>query len=375
MARPSHRPPSGHTILVVDDEEETRVSLRGLLEREGHCVLSAGSGEEALALLKEHDVHLILSDYVMPRMSGARLIRQIRTFDPYVQIILQTGYAGEKPPQVMLNELDIQGYHEKTDGPEKLLMWVAVGLKAYRLIQRLRDRERVQADLVANVSHELRTPLNIIGGYAQLLLDAQFEPLPTRAEQPVHAILTATRNLTNLVADFLHYAKVEAGMTSVSGERVAIRELAHEVQRMGELLLERKPVRLSVGVEGERHDLVTDSVKVRTILRNLVTNAIKFTASGAITVHFHGDERGLRVVVADTGPGIRPEDRDMIFEPFRQADSSDTRKHGGIGLGLAISRKFARLLGGDIAVDSAVGEGSTFTVTLPDGVPSAAAAA
>lgn len=375
MARPSHRPPSGHTILVVDDEEETRVSLRGLLEREGHCVLSAGSGEEALALLKENDVHLILSDYVMPRMSGARLIRQIRSFDPYVQIILQTGYAGEKPPQVMLNELDIQGYHEKTDGPEKLLMWVAVGLKAFRLIQRLRDRERVQADLVANVSHELRTPLNIIGGYAQLLLDAQFEPLPTRAEQPVHAILTATRNLTNLVADFLHYAKVEAGMTSLSGERVAIRELALEVQRMGELLLERKPVRFSVSVEGERQDLVTDSIKVRTILRNLVTNAIKFTASGAITVCFHGDERGLRVVVQDTGPGIRPEDRDMIFEPFRQADSSDTRTHGGIGLGLAISRKFARLLGGDIVVDSVVGAGSTFTVTLPDGVPSAAAAA
>src|SRR3989454_6311856 len=207
MARPTHRRSSGHTILVVDDQEETLLSLKSLLEREGHRILTAEGGEQALAILKDHDVHLILLDYVMPRMNGAALVREVRCFDPYVQIILQTGYSGEKPPQAMLAELDIQGYHDKADGPDKLLMWVTVGLKAYQLIQRLRERERLQGELVANVSHELRTPLNIIGGYASLLLDGHFGGLPPDALPPLRALGAATRNLTDLVSDFLQYAK------------------------------------------------------------------------------------------------------------------------------------------------------------------------
>jgi CheY-like chemotaxis protein len=98
MARLQQRAHSGHTILVVDDEEEVLHSLQSLLEREGHRVLTADSGERALALLKEHDVHLILLDYVMPHMNGARVVREIRTFDPLVQIILQTGFSGQRPP-------------------------------------------------------------------------------------------------------------------------------------------------------------------------------------------------------------------------------------------------------------------------------------
>src|ERR1043166_7918348 len=126
MARKQVRPRSGHTILVVDDQEEVLESLRSLLKREGHEVLTAASGEGALEVFKEHEVHLLLVDYFMPRMNGEELIREIRKFDPYVQIILQTGYSGEKPASKMITELDIQGYHDKADGPEKLLLWVRV---------------------------------------------------------------------------------------------------------------------------------------------------------------------------------------------------------------------------------------------------------
>src|SRR5438552_1583516 len=111
MARKSSMPPSGHTILVVDDQEEVLISARRLLEREGHHVLTAESGARALELFKECDVHLLLVDYFMPRMTGEQLIREIRKFDPYVQIILQTGYAGDKPARQMMAELEIQGYH------------------------------------------------------------------------------------------------------------------------------------------------------------------------------------------------------------------------------------------------------------------------
>jgi signal transduction histidine kinase len=365
MARPTHRPPTGHTILVVDDQEETLLSLKCLLEREGHRVLTADGGERALAILKEHDVHLILLDYVMPRMNGAGLVREVRSFDPYVQIILQTGYAGEKPPQTMLAELDIQGYHDKNAGPDELLMWVTVGLKAYKLIQRLRERERLQGELVANVSHELRTPLNIISGYAELLLDDQFGDLSNPARQPLRAIMRSAHDLTQLVSDFLLHTKAEAGVHESTEAPMRSADLARELRRLGEVLVEDKGIAFSVDTEGAPEAFLTDPVKARTILRNLITNAAKFTARGSIAVRVTTDEAGLSFTVADTGPGMRPEDLDIIFEPFRQLDSSATRAHGGVGLGLALSRKYARLLGGDLRVVSEVGLGSVFTLSLP----------
>ena len=109
--------------------------------------------------------------------------------DEFVQIVMQTGFAGPKPPRTLLAELDIQGYHNKADGPDALLMWVDVGLKAHKLLSRLRERERMHSDLVANVSHEFRTPLNIIAGYAEMLLDQGCGHLPDAAGETVKAIV------------------------------------------------------------------------------------------------------------------------------------------------------------------------------------------
>jgi signal transduction histidine kinase len=374
MARKSFRPKSPHTILVVDDQEETLVSVRGLLEREGHRVLTAESADQALTIFKEHDVHLLLVDYFMPGKSGEQLVREIRVFDPFVQIILQTGYSGEKPPRMMLADLDIQGYHDKADGPEKLLLWVDVGLKAHRLISRLRERERLQGELVANVSHELRTPLNIIGGYTQLLFDGAFGALPQETRHPLHAIAAATNNLTDLVSDFLKYARMEAGVADIAEQPVSTEELVQELRRLGALLLGDKEVRFTVDLRDAPSAFVTDGTKLRTILRNLISNAVKFTATGEITLSIALEGSTLRFGVRDTGPGIRNEDLQLIFEPFRQIDGSSTRKHGGIGLGLALSHKLARLLGGDILVRSELGVGSTFALTLPAKIANGVAA-
>jgi len=265
----------------------------------------------------------------------------------------------------MLAELDIQGHRDKADGPDDLLMWVTIGLKAYGLTQRLRERERLQGDIVANVSHELRTPLNVIGGYASLLLDGHFGSLPDDALPPLRSLAAATRNLTDLVSDFLQYAKADARVCDATPQRVSTDELARELERLGGLLLEGKSVRFSVEVDDAPAEFVTDAFKLRTILRNLVTNAVKFTSDGAITVHIAACGTGLCVTVSDTGPGIRLEDRTLIFEPFRQGDSSATRSHGGIGLGLALSRKYAGLLGGTLELQQTSERGSCFALFLP----------
>ena len=365
MARQTRHAPTNHTVLVVDDQEEVLHSVRELLSREGHRVLTAESGARALELLKENDVHLLLVDYFMPRMSGEQLIRQIRTFDPYVQIILQTGYSGDKPGNRMMAELDIQGYHDKADGPEKLLLWVAVGLKAHRLIAKLRERERLQGELVANVSHEFRTPLHIIGGYCELLLQGEFGGLPDNAGGRIERIAEAASNLSELVSDLLKYAKMEAGLRDTAPRPMVVRELTEEMSRLAGLLLESSEVQFCLDETALPARFVSDPVMLRTILRNLIANAVKFTSEGEIRLQITRHDGTLRFAVSDSGIGIPTEAQQAIFEPFRQLDGSMSRKHRGIGLGLALSRKFARLLGGDLWVESQAGVGSTFTLEIP----------
>lgn len=345
--------------------------MRGLLEREGHEVLTACGGAEALGILKDTDVHLLLVDFFMPRMTGDELIREVRSFDPIIQIVLQTGYSGEKPPREMLAELDIQGYHDKGRGPGELLVWVDVALKAHHRLRELKEKERLQAELVANVSHEFRTPLNIIGGYADLLAVGEFGPMGDEAETVLQRVQEACRNLGELVGDFLRYARVEARAEEVGEAPVETESLASEMERFAHVLLDQgKPVQLHVDVSAAPVGIITDVVKLKTILRNLLTNAVKFTDRGRIDVRFSVcDGGGLAVSVSDTGPGIAPEAQQIIFEPFRQLDGSITRAHGGVGLGLALSRKLARLLGGDLVVESTPNEGSTFHLTVPANPP------
>jgi signal transduction histidine kinase len=307
----------------------------------------------------------MIVDYVMPRMNGAQLVRAVRSFDPFVQIILQTGYAGEEPPRVMLAELDIQGYHDKADDPERLLLWVDVALKTHRLVKALRERERAQAELVANCSHEFRTPLNIIAGYAELLLARDFGELPNEAVKPVRSIEEAARSLADLVSDFLRYAKLQAGVESVRQEWVDVGELAREMQRLAEPLLEDRGVAFALELALAPPRFLTDATKLRTILRNLIINAAKFTAAGTVALRIVQRGGALRLEVRDTGPGIRAADQELVFEPFRQLDGSSTRQHGGVGLGLALSRRLARMLGGDVQIQSEPGVGSTFALVLP----------
>src|SRR5262249_51461994 len=142
-------------------------------------------------------------------------------------------------------------------------------------------------------------------------------------------------------------------------------DLLDELRRFATLLLDERDLRFSVDTQDAPSTFISDSVKVRTILRNFLTNAVKFTRHGGICVRVTLQENGLRLSVRDTGPGIQAEDLDVIFEPFRQLNGSTARRYGGIGLGLALCRKLAGLIGGNIEVSSEPGLGSTFTLVLP----------
>jgi len=149
--------PSGYTVLLVDDNPDYLQATRLLLEREGHNVLTATNGAEALGILPQQTIDLLLLDYFMPGMTGEQVVAELRKFDPLVQVILQTGYASEQPPRELLQRLNIQGYYDKTEGPEQLLLWTAVGLKAAQTVQLL-SRSRSGIASILEASAELCRP-------------------------------------------------------------------------------------------------------------------------------------------------------------------------------------------------------------------------
>lgn len=358
--------PTGRTILVVDDQAETLVSLRMLLEREGHRVLTAESVEEALALHEQEPVQLMLVDYFMPVSTGEELIARVRERgDQLVQIVLQTGYAGEKPPRDMLSRLAIQGYHDKSDGPERLLLWVDVAFKAYDQLAAVHMAERLKTELLANVSHEFRTPLNIIVGYLDLLREGTFGDCATEAHGVFDKVRGNAGYLLELVEEFLDLSQLEAGALRLRKDQLEVPPLLRELGESFSLLVRTKPVEFVSDVPETLPFIEADAAKLRVIVQNLLSNAAKFTSRGEIRLTASAnDDGGVAIAVSDTGPGIPDDQYEAVFEIFHQLQPHDGERKG-VGLGLALARRFARMMRGDLTVASAVGKGTTFTVVLP----------
>ncbi|MEQ1566521.1 MAG: HAMP domain-containing sensor histidine kinase [Myxococcota bacterium] len=230
------------------------------------------------------------------------------------------------------------------------------------------QQSQEKSSFLTSMSHELRTPLNAIVGYAELLLDSDQTPSapPVRADQPVpdgelQRILFAARQLESLIDDVLDLAKVEAGRMDVHPEPVDLVELLDGLSSTVQPMADR--VKTTLVFEPADVTLITDRRKVHQIVLNLVANAIRATRGGEVRVRVV--PAGARVVfeVVDTGVGMAPETVGRLFRPFVQGD--ETGRRGGTGLGLTISRLLARLLGGDVSVESELGKGSTFRLTLP----------
>jgi signal transduction histidine kinase/ActR/RegA family two-component response regulator len=228
-----------------------------------------------------------------------------------------------------------------------------------------------KSSFLAAMSHEIRTPLNGILGIGQLLAK---EELTGRQQGQVNMILQSGRTLLGLLNDLLDISKIEAGRMSFEDGEVDIAEIARLAHSHYSALTSEKDVSVTLDVAPEAEGLFRgDATRVRQIVNNLCSNAVKFTTSGEVALAVSNPDGDLRFVVRDTGVGISARDMGKLFEKFSQADSSITRRFGGTGLGLAISQKLARLMGGEITVQSELGVGSTFTVRLPlarsDGQP------
>jgi PAS domain S-box-containing protein len=236
--------------------------------------------------------------------------------------------------------------------------------------------DRIKSAFLATMSHELRTPLNSILGFTGIILQGMAGPLSDEQRKQLEMVRGSARHLLALVNDVLDISKIEAGQFEVACEPFDLRRSIAKVVATVRPIVDRKKLTLRIHIVPELHQAVGDERRFEQIVLNLLNNAVKFTERGEIALHAELIQEGnarpgaasksaIRLRVADTGVGIKPEDLASLFQPFRQLDSGLSRKHEGTGLGLAICRRLAELMGGTIGVDSIWGQGSTFTVTLP----------
>jgi signal transduction histidine kinase len=217
------------------------------------------------------------------------------------------------------------------------------------------------------MSHEFRTPLNAMLGYTSMLLQGVGGPIQAAGKRQLQRIDSNGRHLLTIINEILDISRIEAGRMPLQISKLKLPDLVAEVRSELEPIIIRSKLGVVTQLDKELPALSTDRQKVKQILLNLLSNALKFTHHGSVTISAvrNARERTVAISVADTGIGIAPVDQDKIFEDFRQLDNSPTRAYGGTGLGLSICRRLAQMLDGHIDVQSQVGRGSTFTLTLP----------
>jgi signal transduction histidine kinase/CheY-like chemotaxis protein len=246
----------------------------------------------------------------------------------------------------------------------------SMALQTVRVVEELETANRLKSDFVATMSHELRTPLNILLGYFDLLLGGEFGPVAAAQAEVLQRMDVTARELLELITATLDLSRLERSDAPMNWEdadvSVVLRGLATETGAH----VDKPGLRIDWDVAADLPRLRTDVGKLTVLLRNLLSNAVKFTDDGTVSVSAHLRGDSVEIAIADTGIGISPEVLPIIFEPFRQGESSLTRRFGGVGLGLHIVQRLLALIGGTISVESTPLQGATFRVRLPLSPPS-----
>ncbi|MFL5119699.1 MAG: GAF domain-containing protein, partial [Microvirga sp.] len=247
-----------------------------------------------------------------------------------------------------------------------------VAIQNARLFSEIEEKSREieiasrhKSQFLANMSHELRTPMNAVLGFTEMMSDGLYGQLPDKALKALERVQANGRHLLGLINDVLDLSKIEAGQLTLALDDYSIGQVVQTVLSGTESLAKAKGLALTAKVQEGLPIGRGDERRLTQVLLNLVGNAIKFTDKGSVEIAAGAADGFFDIAVRDTGPGIAPDDQKRIFEEFQQVDSSSTRQKGGTGLGLAISQRLVEMHGGTIAVESVLGEGSTFRIAVP----------
>jgi signal transduction histidine kinase len=382
-------------LLVVDDEENLRITTSAILENEGYVVDTAASGDEAIGLLANCDYDLVLTDLHMEHGEGLTVLNEIRRHAPLTISVVLTGFASVESAIAALQEgaydylvkpCDIETMkHTIRRGVEhRRLMLAEQKARAdleqlnldleRRIIERTAELTRLNAELaeanrakdvfLATLSHELRTPLTPVVGWIKLLRSGNLDT--KSVAQALDAIERNAWLQARLIDDLLDTSRIATGKLQFEPRPVDLNVAVKAALETVRALAASRNIELSIKQSASTLVVMGEPVRLQQIAWNLLSNAIKFTDPGgkvAITTEADGIE--TRLIVTDTGVGITPDFLPHVFDRFRQADGSTSRRHGGLGLGLAIADALAKMHGGSLEAQSdGVGRGSSFTFRL-----------
>jgi GAF domain-containing protein len=365
-------------------------------QREFHLRATYGMEQELIDALTQQ--HIGLDDFTVARalaQSEPIQVADLREVEPSAvnEIILRAGFCALLVALLMREDeiIGILVVRRRTPGAfaqntvdliKTFAAQSALAIQNARLFHEIEDKSQQlevasqhKSQFLANMSHELRTPLNAILGYTELILDNSYGEAPDRMRTVLERVQTNGKHLLGLINDVLDLSKIEAGQLSLDLVDYSFEQVAHTVYTAVESLAAEKKLKFTAEVAPNLPRGHGDDRRLTQVLLNLVGNAIKFTDTGEVSIKVSVADGSFNVAVRDTGPGISAANHAKLFQEFQQADNSIARKKGGTGLGLAISKRIIEMHGGRIWVDSMVGQGSTFSFTVPVRVTRQVAAA
>ncbi|MBC8433065.1 MAG: response regulator [Desulfobacterales bacterium] len=373
-------------VLIVDDEESILTYLMEFFQKNGYNCKIASDSSEALKILHKHSFDLVVSDIAMPGADGIQFMKEAKESFPHLDFIIMTGYAAEYTYEDIIHA-GAADYLTKPCEVGEFRAKIGRIEREKRVLKELKEtNEQLEAaieranqlaleaeaaniakgEFLANMSHEIRTPLYGITGMIELALDTY---LDENQKNIFHTINTEAVFLLDILNNILDFSKIEAGMLELEEIPFDLEYMLDNLAGSFAYKAEQKELAfISFLFSDVQSRLIGDPGKLRQILTNLAGNALKFTQEGEISVigemiEDYGDRVKIRFSVKDTGIGIPADKQALIFEGFTQADSSTTRLYGGTGLGLTISKRLAKLMGGEIGVETEEGKGCTFWFT------------
>lgn len=413
-----------YSILLIDDDEVDRMTVKRALKKAGLTarLTEVENGEKAITQLQgqkcdlvgnsqtdlhdylpitRHSFDLILLDYLLPDIDGLHLMAKFKELNVELPIVILTGQGDEEIAVEMMKAGAADYFSKGKIEPNNLAKAIGNAIRIHQAEQavklanqrlrasnellvlknqelekqkqqiklqniQLQESYNLKSEFLATMSHELRTPMNAIMGFSQLLMRQYPDPLSEQQQNIVERIFNNSKNLLEMINEMLDFSKIEAGKLEVNPQSIDLGYLIRLTVEELRSLAVQKQLELVTQIELENTNIIQDNNFIKRTLINLLSNAIKFTESGTVTVKvWELDSERVAIAVADTGMGIASEDKQKIFQAFRQADQSFTRQHSGTGLGLAITQSLVTMMGGKIAVESELGQGSTFTLEIP----------